>query len=1092
MTENKINTENNVELNLDWEDLNGTEVEGKVNINDSLIYSLSNKGRVDLEYMESVTDHTKDEIIEGLRGHIFQNPGKWEGDKYAGWETKDEYVSGNLMKKWEEAKIANLKNPGLFDSNLEVLKDQIPKNVSYENIYVSLGTPWLPADIVDEFIVHLFGKSNAWWLEGHSLSTLHDEQTGSWEIPEKSRYQNSVAVSSTYGTSRLNGLQIIEKTLNMKTVQVFDEVVVDRRENKTSRVLNHQETVLALEKQDLIKDEFAHWIWKDRDRRNRLEAIYEEKFTSFKTRKYDGSYLLLPDLDKSVNLYKYQKDAVSRIILSPNVLLAHDVGSGKTYEMVVAGHELRRLGMSKKNMYVVPNNVIGQWKDMYLKCYPNSELLVIEPYDFRKNKRQEIMEEIQSGDYEAIIMAYSCFDMIPISKKFIENEINEKLEELKKIRSNKRTKKTNLKITSLSKELEKEQEKKIKFEGLFFDELGVDRLFVDEAHNYKNVELDTQVDRVFGISKTGSEKCRQMYEKVKCVQKMNGGGGVVFATGTPITNSLSDAFVMQKYLQSGELSLTGLDTFDSWIGNFAERSTEFEIDVDTSSYRLATRFSKFHNLPELTSLLSSVADFHQLDKSADIPDFDGYTDVLVEKPDELKVYLEWISERAEKVRTRKVKRTEDNMLKITTDGRKAALDIRLTVNDLEFSRKFKAYLCAKNVYLLYCRFAEQKATQLIFCDSSVPKPGFNMYTELKRILVALGVNSDDIAFIHDYEKESEKEELFRKMREGEIRILIGSTPKLGLGVNVQTKLIALHHLDIPWRPADMVQREGRILRTGNTNEKVYIYRYITEGSFDAYSWQLLETKQNFISAILSGSLTERSGSDIQDVVLNYAEVKALAIGNPKIKKRVEVANELSRLYVLQRKEIEKKYDLENELSKLPEHLSAIEHKGRLCKADCEVYASYLKSHPRLDENDPLYEEKRRAEIEERKDIRETIHKILFENFNSEEDVFIMDYKGFALYVPKLTEKPVIKIVGNMEYELELGDRELGYNARLDNFLYGLNDQLTQYRSEYARYKKRQEDIKVELEKDEHYGERIEQCKIELEKLDKELGVKTDE
>jgi hypothetical protein len=607
-----------------------------------------------------------------------------------------------------------------------------------------------------------------------------------------------------------------------------------------------------------------------------------------------------------------------------------------------------------------------------------------------------------------------------------------------------------------------------------FDELGITRLFVDEAHNYKNVPIDTKTDKVLGISASGSKKCRDMMDKVHLVQKNNNGGGVIMATGTPITNSITDAFVMQKYLQSGELALLDLQSFDAWVGMFAEKSTEFEIDVDTSGYRLATRFSKFHNLPELTSLLSSIADFHQVDKTAGIPGFDGYNDAIIAKTDEFAEYLEEISARAERVRQGVIDRKDDNMLLITTDGRKAALDIRLVNPTSSFTYRSKVARCAENVFDIYEETADNNSVQLIFCDSSTPKIGFNIYDEMKRLLVAMGMPSEKIAYIHDADTEMQRTRLFAKVKCGDVRVLIGSTFKLGLGVNVQDKLVALHHLDIPWRPSDQTQREGRILRQGNENEKIRICRYITEGSFDAYSWQLLETKQRFIVGLLSGSLTERSGADIENTVLNYAEIKALAVGNPLIKQRVETANLLSRYLTLQKKAIETHIRLEKELSEIPDSISRTKTFIDKCKADILYYRENSREYDKI----------------ERKEIRKIISNALCEHVLMPHEKTIVNYQGFDVILPKnmIAEKPYLWLQKNGRYYVEMGDTEKGVLIRVDNVLEGLEAHLSKLGEFLTELYSKQESIKKELSKKEDYATKIEETKAKLARIDKQLGV----
>lgn len=576
-----------------------------------------------------------------------------------------------------------------------------------------------------------------------------------------------------------------------------------------------------------------------------------------------------------------------------------------------------------------------------------------------------------------------------------------------------------------------------------------------------------------------------MMDKVHMVQKKNDGKGIVFATGTPITNSITDAYIMQQYLQSGELGMLDLQNFDSWIGMFAERVTEFEIDIDTSTYRLATRFSKFHNLPELTALLSSVADFHQVDESAGIPVFDGYHDALVSKTPAFAAYLDDISQRADDVRQGRVSRKDDNMLKITTDGRKAALDLRLVDPHTPFTYQSKVARCAENAADIYFKTSADKSAQIIFCDTSTPKAGFNIYSELKDRLVLLGVPADKIAFVHDAETEVKRSLLFAKVRSGDIRVLIGSTFKLGLGVNIQERLIALHHIDVPWRPADMTQREGRILRQGNTNHKVYIYRYITEGSFDAYSWQLLETKQRFISGLLSGSLTERSGADIEDTVLDYAEVKALAVGNPLVKQRVEAANELTRYMTLQRKLVESRIRLEKELFEMPGQIQNQINRIENCKLDSAFYTEWRKVNPPIADN-----KLKKEETEKRKLLREFFGTAIREHVLETKEKILMSYRGFDIVLPAnmTLEKPYVWLKKSGKYYVELGDTDIGNLIRIDHYLDSLEDHLGKLMLNLKKLREKEKEIRFELSKDESYADQIETYKKKVEELDKKLGV----
>ena len=893
-----------MDLPLDWRNAFDSDLRTQGvhtdNISDALILCLNALGRVDIEYIASVTGADYKTVISSLKGTIYQNPETWNECFYQGWETDEEYLSGNLVRKWKTAQNANAQYDGYFAENVAAIEKVLPPAITAEDIYITLGSPWVPTDVIDDFIRDILGRPSGIQPE----PTLHDEWTGTWEIPNKSRYHHSISVRETYGTSRMEALYILERTLNMKTVAVADEIDCPTSSSGKKRVINEAETAAVLEKQQWLIQEFQKWVWTDADRRKRLEEIFENKYGRVRRRVFDGSFLTFPGLSPAISLYPYQKDAVARILFTPNTLLAHDVGSGKTYIMIAAGHELRRMGLSQKNLYVVPNHIIGQWKSIFLRMYPTASLLCVDPKSFVPSKREQVLRQIRDNNYDGIIMAYSCFAQIPLSRDYYAAELKEKKEAVSALVCQKS------KATTKLKKKQRELDQKLSemlvaleetYDTIYFDELGITRLFVDEAHHFKNVPLETNINSVLGINPRGSQECQDMLDKVRSVQKKNSGKGVVMATGTPITNSITDVYILQQYLQSGELALLDLQSFDSWIGMFAEKTTAFEIDVDTSTYRLATRFSRFHNLPELTALLASIADFHQIEPGTGIPRFDGYQDAVIAKTPALIAYLQEISSRADDVRRGRVHRREDNMLKITTDGRKAALDIRLVNPASSFSYQSKVARCTENVTDIYFRTMPQKSTQIIFCDISTPKAGFNLYSELKDRLIRQGIPAVEIAFIHDAKNETQRSRLFARVRCGEIRVLIGSTFKLGLGVNIQDRLIALHHLDVPWRPADMTQREGRILRQGNTNPQVYIFRYITEGSFDAYSWQLLETKQRFISDLLAGSLSERSASDIEDTVLTYAEVKALAIGNPLIKQRVEAANELSRLLTLQRK-----------------------------------------------------------------------------------------------------------------------------------------------------------------------------------------------
>ena len=1069
-----------VDLSMDWNSLLAADAPaGKADsVSDALVLSLTTVGKVDIETIASLTGKDGKAIIGELRGAIYQNPETWGGNLYQGWETAEEYLSGNLMRKLRAAEQANRVYRGQFRDNIQAIQRVLPDAVGAKDIYVTLGSPWVPTDIIDEFITYMLQ------LRRPFHGTKHDELTGSWEIPSKSIYQYGIRSRDTYGTERITALYILEKTLNLKTLAVTDEIPCHTNVSGKKRVVNHDQTVLALEKQEKMIRAFRNWVWKDPVRQVRLEEIFENLYGCVRRRLFNGSFLKFPTMAPSVHLYPYQKDAVARILFTPNTLLAHDVGSGKTYVMIAAGMELLRMGLSKKNMYVVPNNIVGQWRTIFCEMYPNANLLCVEPKTFTPEKRRAVLESMRDGAFDAIIIAYSCFEAIPLSKQYYTEKLTKEYEQIKaqQKKIGKDTPQLNKKREALHKALTALGGVGDGKGGVFFDELGVTRLFVDEAHNYKNVPVDTKINCVLGISDTGSKKCRDMMDKVRTVQQQNNGKGVVFATGTPITNSITEVFVMQRYLQSGELAMLDLQNFDSWVGMFAERVTEFEIDVDTNGYRLATRFAKFHNLPELTALLSSIADFHRVDASAGIPETDGYTDTPIGKTPALHAYLQAISRRADDVRQGNVSRRDDNMLKITTDGRKAALDIRLVQEDAPFTVESKVARCVENALYAYHATAGTKSAQLIFCDSSTPKEGFKIYDEVKRLLVLAGVPEAEIAFVHDATTERKREALFKAVRKGEIRILLGSTFKLGLGVNVQDKLVALHHLDVPWRPADMTQREGRILRQGNENKKVKIFRYVTEGSFDAYSWQLLETKARFIADLLSGTYTARSGSDVQDTVLDYAEVKALAVGNPLVKMRVETANELSRYLMLQRQLVERRERMERALMELPAKKAALRARIQECGADLRYYGTLP---PECDESTAGKKEV----AERRRALRERLYAAVQQNELETEERTLMTYKGFEIVLPAFMtlDKPYVYLRRAGRYYVELGDKELGGLQRIDNFLNNLAEHAEKFKNGLTALVRDEAELRAALRKDESYVDQIERCKKRLAAIDKELG-----
>lgn len=1082
---------------------------------DGLMKSLDMLGMVDIEFIASVTGLDMKTVIERLKGSIYQNPLHWNEVFYKGWETADEYLSGNLMHKYATAKEANEKYNGYFSSNVTALEGVLEPDIEAEDIYAALGSPWIPTDVIDEFIVYMaFGddtdsseaKEYYKQCEERDFAVRHDEFTGYWEIPEKTRFRKSYFHGKfdepnyrTYGTERMDMLYVLENTLNMKTLSVSDPKDPGDPECKV-RIVNREETVKLLEKQRYMAETFRKWVWEDEGRKSRLRAAYIRRYGSVRRRVFDGSFLEFPGMNGDIRLYDYQKNAVARIILSPNTLLAHEVGSGKTYVMIAAGMELKRLKRNTKNLYVVPNNIVTQWESSFKRMYPGANILTVTNLNFCPNRRAETLSRIKNEDFDAILMTYSCFDMLSLSNRYYTALYEERLAMLDKainvFHSSAAVERKRKKIAATLTKLREGYKKTPKV--IPFDELGITTLFLDEAHNYKNIDLESRIAGVRGTASTGSDKSNGMMDKVHCVQRMNNGGRVVFATGTPVTNSLSDIYVMQKYLQEGELEFLGIRSFDAWAGMFAEKTTDLEIDVDTDGYHLVTRFSRFRNIPELAATLSSVADFHKTDKTAGIPELEGYEDSLRDGSQDFKDYLREISNRADDIHRKRVKVREDNMLKVTSDGRKAALDMRLIDEAFGLDPDSKVMRCAENVMAVYEATRASRGTQLVFCDISTPKEGFNLYDDLKDILIAMGMPKKEIAFIHDAKTDLQRQELFGAMCEGGIAVLIGSTSKMGHGVNVQKHLAALHHLDVPWRPSDMVQREGRILRRGNENAKVKIFRYITAASFDAYSWQLLETKQRFIGQIMSGEVTARDGGDIDDTVLNYAEVKALAVGNRKIKKRVEICNELDKYRILQRDYMNDRHKKERCVRTLPAEIEEQKALIAACEKDIE---HYLKE--RVDYDSMPYSEQ--------KAIRKAVYDAALGNQNNPSDTYVLTYQGFKVIVPaymmprKAARKsgaadagvefagagkplPYIHLVNNGTYYIEI-ESESGVTRRLNNFLENLGVQKEKYAAKLNALESRFALAKAELAKEDGgYTEKIRQLCKELDEINAELGV----
>ncbi len=934
--------------------------------------------------------------------------------------------SSFTLDKWinlyERAKSICSKKNFIFENKADTRK---PNEIPYTQIEVSLGVPWISSDIVQDFICSLleFGKVDRSskdclsqliikdYLRKSPNFVFNEQVTGHWFIERKSLLGSTFLGTNTYGTPKYNALQIIESTLNLREIKIHTDGKYDEAE-----------TLAVLEKQALICDTFKKWVWQDEDRRWEIENAYNKLFAELGGKTYDGSKLVFNDISNEIKLRPYQKDAVKKIIDTPNTLLAFDVGAGKTFIMISAGMYMRQNGQSIKNMYVVPNNIIGQWEKMFTTLYPNAKVLTVDPKSFSGESRNKILKQMKYGDYDGIIIAYSCFEMIPLSGKYLKNlldkkiaNLSETLQELKKVpcwsgetTPLEREKKY---IVSLLTQMQTSLQQDI---GIYFDDLNINTLFVDEAHNYKNIPIRTALKNLRGINTTGSLKCLDMLEKVRYVQASNGGRGVVFATGTPLCNSISDAYAMQTYLFEEELQKRNLNQFDNWVKTFAQPEQVCEIDVDTSKFRVVRRFSKFFNLPELSKLFGEMTIFYS-NASTELPSSINYKEVKVKSSKTLKDYMHALCERSEKIRAKEVDKSQDNMLKVSIDGRKSALDLTLVGEVQPYDNTSKVVHCVQNVLNTYNNY--KGCSQLIFCDYSTPKgEDFSVYKEVKKQLINNGIPAKEIAFVHSCKNEESKLKLYKMVNDGLVRVLIGSTFKLGIGANVQTKLKAIHHLDVPWRPADMVQRDGRIIRRGNENNEIFIYRYITEGSFDAYSWQILETKQRFISQFLSGTALTRTLSDLENNVLTYGEVKALALSDPRMKMIAEKENEIRSIRILSIRDCELKDELKQQNIELAESLEKLQAKVQKSNQNVEyaksinVDTSILKSVC--------------AKIPKNVDILQS-------------DTYLFEIYGFEFYSTQTanSKKQYLKAIRNkVDYFVEISDSLSGNVTRIKNFL----------------------------------------------------------
>ena len=903
---------------------------------EALALSIGEKAKVDVPFMAELCGKTEQEVTEELAGVIFRDP------VTQAWVTADEYLSGNVREKLETAETFAANHPE-YQVNVEYLKRVQPKDLNASEIEVRLGANWIKAEYITDFMEQVF-KTPSYYI-GSSIKATYSEISGAWNISGKSLDRSNPRVTNTYGTMRVNGYRLLEDALNLRDTKIYDTVYEDGKER---RVLNKKETMLAQQAQEAIRDAFKQWIFKDLDRREELCKVYNERFNAIRPREYDGSHIKFVGMTPEISLMPHQKNAVAHILYGNNTLLAHCVGAGKTFQMIAAGMESRRLGLAQKNLYVVPNHLTEQWGADFLRLYPNANVLVATKKDFEPSNRKKFCSRIATGDYDAIIIGHSQFERIPLSperqKSMIERQIQDitfaiaeaKAEDDGKsftVKQMEKTKKT------LQAKLQKLNDQSRKDDVVTFEQLGVDRLFVDESHFYKNMFLYTKMRNIAGIAQTDAQKSSDMFAKCQYLDEITGGKGVTFATGTPVSNSMVELYTIMRYLQYDTLQKLHLGHFDSWAASFGETVTAIELSPEGTGYRAKTRFARFFNLPELISLFKESADVQTADMlNLPVPEAEYINEVL--KPSETQQEMvSSFADRAERVRNGNVDSRTDNMLKITNDGRKLALDQRLINDLLPDEPESKVNLCVENAYQVWEESTPDKSTQLIFCDLSTPKADgtFNVYDDVREKLVAKGIPREEIAFIHEANTETKKAELFAKVRSGQVRILLGSTPKLGAGTNIQDRLIALHHLDCPWKPSDLEQQEGRILRQGNRNQKVKIFRYVTENTFDSYMWQILENKQKFISQIMTSKSPVRACDDVDDTALTYAEIKALATGNPYIKEKMDLDIQVSKLKLMRANHTSQIYSLESDIARrYPAEITAAKERIAGLKADLAV------------------------------------------------------------------------------------------------------------------------------------------------------------
>lgn len=1035
---------------------------------EALAVSLGEKATIDMDYMMELSGKSENEIFEDLKGVIFLNPLYEYGNAYEPkYLMADEYLSGNVREKLRIAKNSAELYPEDYKVNVEALQKVQPKDLTASEISVRLGATWLPPDDVQEFIFHLLETPRyAQW----NIKVHFSPFTSEWNIEGKSYDKGNVRAYNTYGTSRINAYKIIEETLNLKDVRIFDYIEDD--EGKKKAVLNKKETAIAQSKQEMIKQEFQDWIWSDPERRERLCKSYNEKFNSVRPREYDGSHIIFNGMNPEIELREHQKNAVAHILYGGNTLLAHAVGAGKTFEMVAAAQESKRLGLCNKSLFVVPNHLTEQWAAEYLQLYPAANILVATKKDFETKNRKKFCGRIATGDYDAVIIGHSQFEKIPMSIERQRAILEQQLEEITGgIAELKRNRGENFSIKQLEKskksikqKLDKLNDQTKKDDVVTFEELGVDRLFVDESHYYKNLYLYTKMRNVGGIAQTEAQKSSDLFMKCRYLDEITGGRGTVFATGTPISNSMVELYTIQRYLQYSTLVKNGLQHFDAWASTFGETITAVELTPEGTGYRAKTRFAKFYNLPELMAMFKEIADIKTADMlNLPVPEA-KYHNIAVKPSEMQKEMVASLAERAEQVRGGGVDSSVDNMLKITNDGRKLALDQRMLNDMLPDFEGSKINACVDNIYRIWKENADKKSAQLVFCDLSTPKNDgtFSVYNDIRKKLIERGIPESEVKFIHEADTDMKKKELFQKTRKGEVRVLLGSTQKMGAGTNVQDKLIALHDVDCPWRPSDLEQRSGRIVRQGNENPQVDIYRYVTEQTFDAYLYQLVEGKQKFASQIMTSKSPVRSAEDIDETALSYAEIKMLATGNPYIKEKMDLDIQVQKLKMLKSNFLSEKYGLEDKVIKFyPQQIAYLKSRVEGLTKDVET----AKSHPKPIDEQPLGMMVLGVSYSEKAEAGQAIINAC-KSMNSPDAIPLGEYRGFQmeLYFDTVQRNYVVKLKGETSRDVPLGDDAHGNIVRIDNGIERFEEALADTKNSLENTEKQFETAKQEIEK----------------------------